>query len=58
MRDISLLEFDMPDDFINLNDVFKQRMESDEISESDVFEFKRMEGGQFKRLVDGPIESS
>jgi hypothetical protein len=30
MRDISLPEFDMPDDFINLNDVVKQCMESDE----------------------------
>jgi hypothetical protein len=58
MRDISLPEFSMPDDFINLNDMVKQCMESDEKFESDVFEVKRMEGGKFKRLVDGLIGAS
>jgi hypothetical protein len=52
MKDIGFLEFGMLNDFVNLNDVVKQCMESDEKFEVNISEVKRMEGGLFKRLTD------
>ena len=48
----------MPDDFTNLNDIVKQFLELDKIFEVDVLEFKMPKKGQFKRLVDGLLETS
>jgi hypothetical protein len=58
MKDIHLLEFGMPKEFVDLNNMVKQPKEHDWKFEADVLEIKTLEKGQVRRFTNGPIRAS
>jgi hypothetical protein len=58
MRDIQLLEFSMPGEFVDINDIVKQIAEHDHKFEADFLKITTLGTRQGRNFVDRPIGAS
>jgi hypothetical protein len=57
MKDISLLEFVSPEDFVNLHDIVKQHAEHDSAWEVDIMQVVSMTPGQVQNFMEHLIKN-
>jgi hypothetical protein len=57
MRDIGLLEFNTPDDLLDLHNIVKLHVKHDSLWDAEITKVVNMASGQVKQFMEHPIKA-